>query len=238
LQKEDEPVIVDALASACPGVRGEAFKQIAQLSDSRYAGWQKRFDQKESRTPILPYVPDPVPSEKRLGVPIYPGADYVYFASGKKRAFFFTTDTPDKVVSFYAKGGKRVLTSAGLQAAKPAAPDQAEIMRRMRAGEDPKKIMTELQAQAATASFGKSWLEIIRRDEGAVDPRFVEVVAMTADAHGTTLPGVVVVSEDALLGGTGIVIPREERRGALPTSADVILENSWAEEAVRNARPH
>jgi hypothetical protein len=234
IEPGDEPAIIDALVNPCPGVRRLGFLLAGKLADKSYTAWQKRsYVSKDGKPPILPYVEDVVPSEKRLGVSLYPGADYVYFASGRKRAFYFTTDAPEKVIAFYAKGGKRVFTTAELESTKPAAPDQNEIMRRMRSGEDPKKVIAELQAQAGTASVSKQWLVGIKGEEGIADPRFIEVVPLsTGTAGAVTLPRAVVVFRDDILGGTAIVVARPDRQPALPTSSATVIEDSWAQQAL------
>jgi hypothetical protein len=240
LDKGDEPLIVDALSSEFPGVRAAAFELVPRLSDAKYAKWQKRSYERTTNDhyrPPLAFVGQRMPSEKAIGAAAYPGASYVWFASGPKRAFFLTGDAPPKVIAFYANGGKRVRTLAELEAIKNQPPpqiDPMEMMRRMRAGEDPKKMIADLQANAGSASMTGQWIAGIKGEEGIVDPRFVEVATLASTPQGVTPARVVIVFRDEILGGTGIVIPRTAAaRSLIKTgTGDDVQESIWVRQAL------
>jgi hypothetical protein len=146
---------------------------------------------------------DPAPSATDLGVSAYPGAKLRYFATGPRRWFFTTADSPDQVIAFYSKGGKKVLTSAQLKAMAKEKPDPAAMMAAARS--DPAAMQREMAKVMTTQAV--DWTAGLDGKPGVVEPRFV-VVEETSTFGKVSPSRVVVVFRDELLGVTAVVFPR------------------------------
>lgn len=146
---------------------------------------------------------DPAPTPADLGAAVYPGSKLRYFATGPRRWFFTTTDPPEKVVAFYTKGGKKVVTVAELQKAANEKPDMAVLM--AAAQKDPQVIMREMQYAITLPRI--DWTGGLEGHEGVVDPRYV-VVAETRSFGRMVPTAVVMVFKDELLGATAVVFAR------------------------------
>jgi len=144
----------------------------------------------------------------------------------------------DKVVASYAKGGTKALTLAEVKAPKSKSkPDPNEVMRRMQSGEDPMKIMNELQGKAMSQSASSEWTKGIDGAPGVEDPRFVEIVQGGMVDGQVKQPRAVVVYRDALLGKTAIVFPRPEAKPAVPMAPDTIQQQMLEHQVIAEPLP-
>jgi hypothetical protein len=140
----DDGAAAAALESRSAGVRSAA---LAFLGDRLPPEVQKLGDWilAESYSQDETLVPDTEPDADLLGFTPYPGAHLVRLASGKKRAFYTTSDPPDKVVAAIGKG-KKILDAGDYyervtEAITPPDMDalQAE-MEKMMTETDPEKL--------------------------------------------------------------------------------------------------
>ena len=218
---QDVPQIEALLWSRVPAVRAQAFELMTKVpGGEKYEAWRKRFYERRgsNRDPLI-YLADAIPGAKALGAELYPGARFVPFASGPRRAVFTTSDSPEKVLAHFSKGGKKVYTLAQLANPVVKQPDPQELMRRAQAGEDMQKVIQEMQQQAMGAQKLNMWAKGIKDEQGINDPRFVEIPATAGTpelAPGIpALPRTVIVYKDAILGSTAIRIPIPERMPAM-----------------------
>lgn len=169
------------------------------------AGVEKRGDRAESSDGDgwLVGVRDPDPTAADLGAAVYPGSKLRYFATGPHRWFFTTTDSPDKVVAFYTKGGKRTVTAADLKKMGTAKPDMAAIM--AEAQSDPQALMRMMQDAATTPRT--DWTAQLDGQPGVVDPKYV-IVAENKTFGNVVPTAVVMIFKDEVLGATAVVFPR------------------------------
>ena len=118
---DQTPALATALNDPVPAVRGSALKTLRASTDP----YAQELVARARREQGLRYMPESVPGEKELGVPLYPGARFLYFASSfsEGRAAFSTCDEPASVVAFYA--GKFHRPGLGLQSAQ--GPDAGAI---------------------------------------------------------------------------------------------------------------
>ena len=238
----DTAAIVAALDSPYPGVRRAAAKVLPSAPGTASAqAWSKRDYSavyRSSDRDAGEWVADPVPGAAELGGAPYPGARYVYFASGPRRAFFSTTDPVEKVVASYVKGGTKPMTLAEVKAPKSQAkPDPAEVMRRMQSGEDPMKVVAELQGKAMSQSASSEWTKGIDGAPGVENPRFVEIVQGGVVNGQVRQPRVVIVYRDALLGKTAIVFPRPEAQRSAAMNPDAIQQQILEQQVIAEPAP-
>jgi hypothetical protein len=223
----DVPLVLEALESPFTGVRDAAVAAAARLPEpaSRMAA-RNRGGSGRSRDGIQRLLEaDPPPDPKAFGVALYPGARPSYLASTAERTVLVTPDPLDKVVAFYAKGGKRVLDADAVNVrAEPSQEDgmrmaqemMAAMQAAMRRGEDPQAAMAKLAASRGGA--GKDWTEGIEGVEGISGARYVAVEETTLGRK--KVPSrVVAVYRDAILGGTAIVLHRVPDARAMTAGA-------------------
>ena len=243
VEAEDGAAIVSALNSPYPAVRRAALKVLPRAPGSDAAqGVVKRDYEKvfgsSARDP-REYSADKVPDVKELGAPSYPGSQFVYLASGPRRAFFTSADSVAKVVAYYAKGGAKPMTLAELKAPRPKTkPDPSEIMRRVQAGEDPMKVVADLQSKAMGQSSTSEWTKGIDGEPGVEDAQFVQVSAAGVVGGQALQARAVGVYRDTVLGKTAIVFPRPAKAAtAVPTSADAIQQQVAEQQAIAEPLP-
>jgi hypothetical protein len=243
MDKVDQALVLQALSSPFPGVRSDAAVIAAKLSDPAISDRLARTYDRTPRASVLPYVADKIPTASSLGGDVYPGATYDHLASGPRRAFFTTSDPPDKVVAFYAKGGKTAQTMADLQSARTSAgqPNPAEIMRRIQRGEDPQKVIADIQAQAMRGASSDTWTKAIEGERGVENPRFIELVPAVVPMRPGVVPApakIVIVFTDLLLRRTAILFPIAERRDVAAFTGTIDADQIMREqEALRLPLP-
>lgn len=220
---EDAVAAAEGLDSPFPAVRSAA----AELAHGLEARGLKLLANRISRGPSIKgtgLVAEEAPTAKFLGAALYPGARFQFAASRPGMAVFTTTDAPDKVLAFYAKG-KKVLTGEELKALRKGKPskgdEQAQAQQMMAAlmqGRDPQKVMEELgqSEQARQTDWGKG----IEGEAGIQAPRYAVL-----EEAGPNIPvRVVAAYRDEALGATAIAIrslPRLPGQGMIRGKEDV-----------------
>jgi hypothetical protein len=210
LQPGEEALVIAAFDDPYPAVRQVAHEIARQLPDEKWSRMLARDTGRRSGG-VRGLIADVTPDAKQLGAPLYPGARHWRFASSSEYGEVFTTsDDPDDVVAFYAKGGKPVLTAeeveARREAVRNAGQDPMLMMQKMQdamaAGEDPAAVMASLTEGSASASV--DWTNGIDGREGIVDARYV--VLAEEPVFGQPVPArVVAVFRDELMGETGLI---------------------------------
>lgn len=195
---EATALLVEALEDPYPRVRDAALAALRQV-DPKYA----KYPDREARTDGPTDYPSPnrVPAMANLGGPVYPGAKFRAFASSDRFAFFTTPDAVDKVLAFYATGGRKAQTGAEMKAdaqrkAQSMSDPQAmmAMMKQAQAqGKDITTMMLERQ-KAATAGMELMGYE---GKPGVVTPKYVP---LSDDGSKRVL-----VFKDDSLGATSIV---------------------------------
>jgi len=213
---EDRALVQAALDDPVPAVRAAAKaclwkdRDLMRLGDRSYDAVGKTGFADASRL-----TPDSVPTEKELGAPVYPGAAYRYFASGRQRALFTTADPPEKVLAFYAQGGKKTLTADELR--RGASQQQMDPQAMAAAMKDPaamKRFMEDLQKMQAMAASGQAVQgppDLTRNVEGQPGVEGARYVVLEQSSFmGMPYPTrVVVVWNDKVYGKTAIDFPRD-----------------------------
>lgn len=219
----DVPYVRAALDSPYPQVRSAAIELSKWFeTDALRAPTQRAREAlgdgysgpKSSRL-----VPDLVPTAEALGAPLYPGARYSYLAGSRDRPVFLSSDAPQKVAAFLAKG-KPTFSAAEMTAAAErraeaeqeaadaasesagndmaaAMAQAAALMAAMNSGQDPMRAMQEMAEAKQAATY--DWTEAITRLEGIGAPRFVVV-----EEKDRVPTRVVAVFDDPALGATAI----------------------------------
>lgn len=217
LQKSEHALVIAALDDPYPLVRWAAQNMVGELPDEKYSRMLAREPSGAggSGQGVLGLIAGTVPDAKKLGAPPYPGATYRFFASDRQTDFFTSPDSPEKVLAFYAKGGKKALTEAQLSALGKAATTGMQkdpmamsrmMQEAMEKGEDPQKAIEEMTKGATSA--GMDWGQDIEGGDGIVKPRYV--VLTTEPLFGMQVPtGVVAVFKDEIMGATSIVFLRQ-----------------------------
>lgn len=206
---EERALAVAALDSPWEEVREAGFRLVG--NDPPYDRWRDRAPRERFKLPDA--VAQTAPTPEELGVPAYPGARYRPFASGPNVSLFTTRDPQDKVLAFYAKGGKATLTPQQLDARNAAAQaklqqDPMAMVKAMQdaaaAGKDPQSVINEMVA--ASGAAGADWNTFARDAEGMVKPTWVVVEKAVGASKVPTR--MVLVFRDALLGETAVLVPR------------------------------
>ena len=209
---KETPALIALLNDPVPAVRSAAKAAMGASIDpvaNRLAEWAARADANS-------FVADSPPDPEGLGAPIYDGAAYAFFASdpGDGILAYSSADPRDDVLDFYAArgvGGSLTLSEfeqsyVGLAELEnnPAAAMQMQqqmIMQMMQQGGsgggfDPMAMMT---APAAEID-----LERYRDGSVYVNPRIVVLEELNLGGMKFAKRAVVIF-EDRLLGGSGIV---------------------------------
>jgi hypothetical protein len=202
------PLVLAAFDSPYAMVREPALSVLRQ-TDARYARYGDRhLANSNAAFPIA----DPVPDTTALGGPLYPGAKYRPFASNQEIALFSTADPPDKVLAFYAKGNRKALTAAELNAEmKKKATSMSDPMAMMEAvkkaqaeGRNPQDAIMAMQKEMMGGGVNSKAFE---GKPGVLNARYVAL----NDAGSKR----VLIFQDDILGGTSLVFfltsPEAER---------------------------
>jgi len=212
---------VAALDSPYATVRQEAVEVLRSRGDEKQRRMLDR--QPSTKWPEFP-IADTPPDPARLKVKVYPGATYRYLYSSPEQAYFSTADAPDKVVAFYAQGGKKAYSASELQQAMKAramgAMDQSKMMKIIQEaqakGQDPTQAI--MAWQKSLAGLGADPTRAFEGRQGIVSPRY-----LPAD---DLFSRVVVVFRDDLVGATAVVVPLPppgaDSATAMPTGDEVM----------------
>jgi hypothetical protein len=174
-----------ALNDPVPAVRLSAAQALSASADPSAKDLLARAQRERSGS----YTAEPVPGEKELGVPVYPGARFLYFASNLNagRAAFVTSDATSSVLNFYAGKAQR----------PPVTPEEA--------------ARSSLEAAAAAIPGESLPTTKVPSIADYNNPRLygnpMIVVLRETDSGGVKLPThFAVVFEDAVLKQTGFVL--------------------------------
>lgn len=212
----DVALLQAALESAVPALRIAALQAASQVGDKRILSLKARAAEgRYANTPDRDEVgaagsilPDKVPDAKQLGVALYPGATYQFFASSAALAFFTSSDPPEKAIAFYTSSLKdqRTYTKKELEQLVPAGPDPNATIEMTKGGAQ-NPMAQRLKAAKAWAEGRYDWGKGFEGHQGVEDPRYV--IVDEADKSGRRVPTkVVAIFNDKLLGQTAIVVPR------------------------------
>jgi hypothetical protein len=231
LKIPEHPLVIKALNDPYPVVRQVAQRMAGQLPDKKFSRMLARKTDAGDSSGVLGLLGGVVPDAKTLGAAQYPGATYWYFASDRESDFFTTSDAPEKVLAFYAKGGKKALTLAELEAkieAARKAPDEnpmaaARMMQEaMAKGEDPTKVMERLTKGGGDAKA--DWGKNIEKEDGVLNPGVSNpryVILAENPFFGMPVPSsVVAVFKDDLMGATSFVFRRLPPQPVAPPMAN------------------
>ncbi|QSQ26420.1 HEAT repeat domain-containing protein [Pyxidicoccus parkwayensis] len=152
---KDTQLLTELLNHPVPKVRHAALRALGGSSDEKARPLldRARDDQGESTSP------DTVPTEKSLGVPLPPGASYLYFASApaQGRADFVTGESLDKVSAFYAGRFGTGLTLKQFEKKELARQEKEGMQMDAKQVEQMQKLQQEAQqAMMAAMQAGKS----------------------------------------------------------------------------------
>lgn len=213
------PLLVDALNDPAPSVRDAVASALDQIDESAAKLLVRRArhgapERMRSRAEGL--APTELPAAASLGMPVYPGATFLRFASnlGVGRVAFTTSDSPDKVRQFFesaagrpALGGEEF--SRLYLGGSPGDPSGSERLGReleawvrdaVKAGRSPADLEKEMTRRTAQAGE----LPLVRYADASLfaSPVFV---AFGAPPSGDAPVGIgyVAVFEDRALGKTG-----------------------------------
>lgn len=112
---DEVPLLLDAANDPIPAIRAAALRALGQARGHAGAALVVQLASLSPRIGSQNRErlrPEPVPDERRLNVPLYPGAVYLHYISDSQagRAAFATSDAVQKVVDFYAaKSGRPAL---------------------------------------------------------------------------------------------------------------------------------
>ncbi len=243
IRVEDRAVFLSALEDPLYEVRSAALEAIRSDASLSRLG-ERSYDQIDSSR--LPGSrPDIVPGPKELGAPVYPGATFRFFASGPERALFTTDDPPGKVVAFYSRGGKKVMTGAQITKAAKGRQnpnmDPAAIMALMQSPEGQRKLQEQAarmqaRAQSGESGIGTDWTRHVEGVPGIEGARYV--VLEEDELMGIRMPArVVVVWTDRALEKTAIVFPHGKGARTGAQDPETIEKETEAIRTVREARP-
>jgi hypothetical protein len=159
-------------------VRNQAVTVLAE-QDSRYRRW---YDERNGTPSGLTAFPDAdgVPDARRLGAPLYKNARYRPYASSRLHEWFTTEDPPDRVIAFYATGGRTARTADELsesrEARRESMIDPATVMEMMMKAQAEGKTPEEIQAMLLGTAAGSRNvnLEAFQKD-GMISPKFIEI---------------------------------------------------------------
>ena len=220
------PMLAEALNDPAPSVRDAAGQALDQIDDPAARLLVRRMrtsspGRPRSRAEGL--APTELPDASSLGMPIYPGATFLRFASdlAAGRVTFSSADPIDKVRQFYEKAAGRIALSGeeysraylGATTGDPAGAERAGretetwIRDAMKSGRSPDALEKEMTRRAARLAD----LPLVRYADPAIyrSPVFVGFDAPSSD--GTPVRGpFVAVFEDRSLGRTGFALHLRE----------------------------
>ncbi len=216
------PMLVEALNDPAPTVRDAVAQALDQIDDPsarllvrrmRGSGSERQRSRAEGLKPTVP------PDASSLGMPVYPGATFLAFASdvGAGRVTFSTTDPIEKVLQFYQKAaGRSALSgeefSRAYLGASPGDPSgqqrlekETEVWARtaLQSGRPP----AELEAGMATRMAQLRDLPLVRYADAEIYKSSVFIGFDAPSPDGSLVRGrYVVVFEDRSLGRTGFAL--------------------------------
>ena len=216
------PMLVEALNDPAPTVRDAVAQALDQIDDPsgrllvrrmRSSGSERQRSRVEGLKPTVP------PDASSLGMPVYPGATFLAFASdvGAGRVTFSSPDPIDKVLQFYQKAAGRSAVpgeefSRAYLGASPGDPSGQQRLEKeteawartaLQSGRPP----AELEAGMISRMAQLRDLPLVRYADAEVykSPVFIGFDAPASD--GTPVRGrYVVVFEDRSLGRTGFAL--------------------------------
>jgi hypothetical protein len=216
------PMLVEALNDPAPTVRdavAQALDQIDDPSGRLLVRRMRRSGSERQRSRAEGVKPTVLPDASSLGMPVYPGATFLAFASdvGAGRVTFSTPDPIEKVLQFYQKAaGRSALSgeefSRAYLGASPGDPSGEERLGKeteawartaLQSGRPP----AELEAGMITRMAQLRDLPRVRYADAEVykSPVFIGFAAPASD--GTPVRGrYAVVFEDRSLGRTGFAL--------------------------------
>lgn len=216
------PVLVEALNDPAPTVRDAVAQALDQIDDpaGRLLVRRVRSARPEgarSRTEGL--KPTDLPDASKLGMPIYPGATFLRYASdlATGRVTFSTPDPLDKVLQFYQKAAARPALSAeefsrSYLGASPGDPTGAQrlgqeteswVKEAVKSGRPPDDLEKEMARRAAQMAD----LPLVRYADAEIYKSLAFVGFDAPAANGA--PGrvrYVVIFDDGSLGRTGFAL--------------------------------
>ncbi len=215
-------MLVEALNDPAPTVRDAVSQALDQIDDpsarllvrrTRSSGPERSRSREEGLKDTV------LPEASSLGMPVYPGATFLRFASdvGSGRVTFSSLDPIEKVVQFYQKAAGRTALSAeefsrAYLGASPGDPSGSEQLGReteawirdaMKAGRPPADLEKEMTRRAAQLGD----LPLVRYADPEIyrSPVFIGFEAPASD--GTPVRGRhVAIFDDRSLGRTGFAL--------------------------------
>jgi hypothetical protein len=115
----ETPALLVALNDPTPEVRKAALSALGQVRDDRSVQLLVRRvqlgERSRTRDDDQRFQAEAAPDSGQLGVPIYPGAAFLHYASDLEigRAAFSTADSPEQVLEFYSSRAARPAVDAG-----------------------------------------------------------------------------------------------------------------------------
>ena len=226
----ETPALLAALNDPVPAVREKALRALRGIDgEPHVAGVLQRAehargDRREparsgAERPRDTFAPDPLPDQSSLGVALYPGATFLYFASDVPhgRAAFATSDPPQKVAEFYAALARRPAVdghefSRLYFGGSPADPSgagriQSEFDAWVRQAMQQQRPAAEMEAEMTRAAARQQDLPLVRYADTRLfgSPTFVALESSEAGGQAQ-VTRYAVVFEDIALGKTGVVI--------------------------------
>src|SRR5262249_31060547 len=104
-------------------------------------------------------------------------------------------------------------------------------------GENPQKVVADLQAEAMAGASSSEWTKGIKGQQGVQNPRFVEIPAAAAKGV-VSQPRVVVIFDDAILNKTAIVFPRPDPKANAAKSQTDIQQAILNQQVLSLPLPH
>jgi hypothetical protein len=216
------PMLVEALNDPAPTVRDAVASALDQIDDPsgrllvrrmRSSGSERQRSRAEGLKPTV------LPDASSLGMPVYPGATFLAFASdvGAGRVTFSSPDPIDKVLQFYQKAaGRSALSgeefSRAYLGASPGDPSGEQRLEKeteawARAALQSGRPPAELEAGMTMRMAQLRDLPLVRYADAEIyrSPVFIAFDAPAAD--GTPVRGrYVAVFEDRSIGRTGFAL--------------------------------
>jgi hypothetical protein len=220
---EDTPLLSGLLNDPVPAVRRSAKSALDSSSDPAARPLAQRAQGHESGG----LRPQPLPTADQLKTPLYPGAQYLYYASNRAngQSEFSTGDAVDKVAAFYAgkygagmtleqfqaaaKGGKDAIPDMGsqafqdqMQAAMDAQKVYQDAIKAGKSQQDASMAMVAAMQKKAPADSSRIRSALERKEIYGSPKLFVVEKGMMPGAPNR----LVAVYKDLLLGRTGIAV--------------------------------
>jgi hypothetical protein len=232
--KNQLPRVVALVDSPYWMVRSQAINVLLE-QDPRYKRWYEERNGSPRGIAAFPEADVP-PDAQRLGAPLYKGATYRPYASSRQQEWFTTADPPDRVVAFYAAGGKTARTADELTSAREARRnsimDPASVMQMMMTAQAEGKSPEEIQAMLLGTAGGSRTVNLEPFEkEGMISPKFIEL-----DDNGER---VLAVFKDEVLNATALVfVVPDAAAEARAAYVATLSPDEQTEEALRELERH